>query len=491
MELKILAKNTVILASPKVLKFVVGILRAKFVAIYLGTVGAGIIDQLVYIINQIRNVSLASLPDGMVKLIAEQNGKGFDVVNIAKIIKTYILMVIPLTIMMTVLGYYFSDVITLYVFGDIKYKTYFQIGFLAFPVTVLTTTARAPLKAFKEIKSFAITEILVISINLMIFIPLIYFFKIPGAVVYVTLSYVTAFFVTYFLMRKNVMIKYNISFGDIKKAVFDKPIFKQLMSYMGVGVLGGTFFIFTEITTRSIVVNELGINQLGIYSPITAWAGLFVGFILPSVYTYLYPRLSESKTDEEIIRVINAVIRLITFVALPFIIVGISIRDWIIPLFYSMEFIEATNYLPFHFGSLMFFIWSSILSQLFYATGRLKSYLIFGLTINTISLLLVYYLVPIIGLFGYMAKFTIIPLLTLVTYFLFWRYEIKLRLESSNIQIVVYTFLCSIILLLLKDTQIYLQVVGFILIGMLYFLLRKKEKDFIMKKVSGIFKRNN
>lgn len=489
MELKILAKNTVMLASPKVLKFAVGVLRAKFIAVYLGTVGAGIIDQLHYTVSQLRNISLSSLPDGMVKLIAEQNGKEFDIVKIAEIIKTYILMVIPLTILMTILGYYFADEITLYVFGDLAYKIYFQIGFVAFPVTILTTTARAPLKAFKEIKSFAIAEILIISINLVIFIPLIYFFKIPGAVVYVTLSFVTAFFVTYSLMRKNVMKKYAISFSDIRSAVFNQPYFKQLIAYMGVGVIGGTYFIFTEITARSIVVNELGINQLGIYTPITSWAGLFVGFILPSVYTYLYPRLSESKTDAEIINVINVVIRLITFVALPFIIIGISIREWIIPLFYSMEFIDATKYLPYHFGSLIFFIWSSIMSQLFYATGRLKSYLIFGLTINSISLMLVYFLVPIVGLYGYMAKFTIIPLLTLGTYFLFWRHEIKLRIEKDNIKIMGYAFLCSISLLALKDSQFYLQLLGVSLIGGLYFLMKKKERDFIVQKLKGLIKK--
>lgn len=491
MEIKILAKNTLMLAGPKVLKFAVGVLRAKFIAVFLGTVGAGIIDQLHYTISQLRNISLSSLPDGMVKLIAEQNGEGFDLVKISKIIKTYVIMVIPLTIIMTVLGYYFSDEITLYVFGDIQYKTYFQIGFIAFPITILTTTARAPLKAFKEIKSFAIAEMLVIVINLIIFLPLIYYFKIPGAVVYVTLSFVTAFFVTYSLMRKNVMKKYSITFKDIRKALFDKPYFKQLLAYMGVGVIGGTYFIFIEITTRSIVVNELGINQLGVYTPITSWAGLFVGFILPSVYTYLYPRLSESKTNKEIIGVINGVIRLITFVALPFIIVGISIRDWIIPIFYSMEFIDATKYLPFHFGSLIFFIWSSILSQLFYATGRLKSYLIFGLVINSISLLLVYYLVPIMGLYGYMAKFTIIPILTLATYFIFWRYEIKLKIQLENLKIMLYAFLCSVSLLLLKDTPIYLQLVGLILIVNLYFLLKKGERDFMLQKARGIFKRKN
>ncbi len=491
MELKILAKNTLMLASPKVLKFAIGILRSKFIAIFLGTAGAGIIDQLHYTISQIRNISLSSLPDGMVKMIAEQNGKGFDLEKISQIIKTYIVMVIPLTIIMTGVGYYFADEITLYVFGDIKYKQYFQIGFIAFPVTVLTTTARAPLKAFKEVKSFAIGEMMVIVLNLVIFLPLIYFFKIPGGVIYVTLSFVTAFFVTYSLMKKNVMKKYGFKFSDIKEAVFSKDYFRQLMTFMGVGVIGGTYFIFTEISTRSIVVNELGIDKLGLYSPITSWARLFVGFILPSVYTYLYPRLSESKTNEEIIGVINGVIRLITFVALPFIIVGISIRDWIIPFFYSIEFMEATVYLPYHFSTLVFFIWSSILSQLFYATGRLKSFLVFGLIINSLSLFVVYYFVPIAGLYGYLAKFTIIPIIMMITYFIFWRIEIGLKIKKENILVMFYAILCSIILLLLKDMTIYLQGAGIILILSMVLLLKKDEKEFIVKKVKGILRIKN
>lgn len=491
MEIKTLAKNTIILASPKVLKFAVGILRAKFIAIYLGTVGAGIIDQLHYTITQIREVTLSSLPDGMVKLIAEQNGIKFDVEKVARIIKTYIVMVIPITIVMTLLGYYFASEITLYVFGDIKYKLYFQIGFIAFPITILTTTIRAPIKAFKEIKSFAIVEMLVILINIIIFIPLIYFFKIPGAVVYVTLSFVTSFFVTYSLMRKNVMKKYNIRYSDIRNAIFSKSVFNNLLAYMGVGVIGGLYFTFTEISARAIVVNELGIGKLGVYTPITSWAGLFVGFILPSIYTYLYPRLSESKTNEEIIEIINSVIRLITFVALPFIIIGISIRNWIIPLFYSIEFMEATIYLPYHFSTLIFLIWSSILSQLFYATFRLKSYLFFGLILNSISLALVYYLVPNYGLYGYLAKFTITPLLMMIFYFIYWRHEIKLKIEKVNLYLMIYAILCSIILLVFKDENFLLQFISIALILGLYMLTKKEEKEFIFKKMRRIFKRKD
>ncbi len=489
MEIKTLAKNTAILASPKIVKFFIGIVRAKLIAVFLGVTGAGIIDQLQDTISQIRDFSLSSLPDGMVKLIAQQNGIDADIKVITSIVKTYLYMVFPVTVIITVLGYYFSNEITIYIFGDIKYLTYFQIGFVAVPVSIFSTTSNAMLKAYKKVKSFAIAEVSIIVVNLIIFIPLIYFYKIPGAVVYVTLSFVTTFFIIFYLMRKNVMKEHHIKFRDIKNASFSTLHFRELLNYMGVGIVGGTFFIITEVSTRAIVVNELGIEKLGVYSPITRWASLFVGFILPSVFTYLYPRLSEAKSDPEIVSIINDVIRLITFITMPFVIIGIATRDWIIPIFYSNDFAEATVYLPYHFSALILVIWSSILSQLFYATGRLKSYLIFGLIINSISLGLVYFFVPDFGLYGYLLKFTIIPLIMIFTYFIFWRQEIKLNIKKENIILMLYAMAISLILLLLKDADIYLQIFGIVFMLSMIFFLNKQEKNFLIKKLKGIRKK--
>ena len=118
MEIKILAKNTLILASPKVIKFAIGLLKTKLIAVFLGVTGLGIIDQITTLISQIRRLSLSFLPDGMVKLVAQENAGNKDLNEIAKIIKTYFLMIAPLAVLITSLGYIFADQITIYVFGE-------------------------------------------------------------------------------------------------------------------------------------------------------------------------------------------------------------------------------------------------------------------------------------------------------------------------------------------------------------------------------------
>lgn len=483
MEIKTLAKNTYILAMPKVLNFGVGLIRTKLIAIFLGVTGLGIIDQLTNTIKQVRLLSLSFLPDGMVKLIAKENAGEGNMLNIFSIIKTYFLMVLPLAVFMTILGYLFADEITVFIFGDIEYKIYFLIGFTALPITIFSTSFRAFLKAYKEIKSFAIAEFFIIIINLILFVPLVYFYKVLGGVIYATSSFFVTLFVILFVVRKNVFLKYGITLKSIKSASYSKIYSNELFAFIGVGIVAGFFRVFENIAIRSIVVRDLGIEELGIYNPITKWSNLFIGFILPSLYTYLYPRLSEAKDNLDISNVVNDVIRLLTFVVLPFVIVGIAVREFIIPLFYSKDFVDASIYLPFHFSALLVVVWSTIFEQIFAPSGRLKVFLVFVIIINSLSLGLVYYFVPIIGLYGYMIKFTIIPLVTLVVYWVYWNKKIKFKLKKENIWVLVYSVICCSILLIIRDKEFYLQIISLFLLVPLYFLMTQEEKNFLIKKI--------
>lgn len=483
MEIKSLAKNTAILASPKVLKFAVGLLKTKLIAIFLGTTGLAVVEQITTSVSQIRRLSLSFLPDGMVKLIAEERSKSNDNKKILEIIKTYFLMIIPLTILICSLGYIFSEELTLYIFGDSKYLSYFLIGYSALPITILAASFKAFLKAFKEIKSFAKTEYYIVVLNLILFVPLVYFFQITGGVIYATLSFFTPFFVNLFIVRNNVFKKYGLSISGVYNSVFSFKYYKELMGFLGVGIIAGLFRVLELISVRSIVVNQLGIEELGIYSPITKWGRLFLIFILPALHTYLFPRLSEAKDDKEVVNVVNDVIRLLTFIVLPFIILGTVTRQWIIPLFYSKEFMDASIYLPYHFIGLLLTVWATSFEQIFAPRGKLRPLLYFAIFFSVLSFLVVYFTVPHIGLYGYMLRFTIVPLITALLFFLFWRSRIKFKFQHHNVIMIGYAILCSTILILTKDLNQFIQLLNLLLIVPLFWLLRKKERNFILKKI--------
>lgn len=483
-EINILVKNTAILASPKILIFILGLIKTKVIAYFLGTVGFGVVDQLSSTLTYIRQSTLSFLPDGMVKLLAKEKSEDFNKDEIGAIIKTYFYLLVPIILVVVGLTYIFADSITIFVFGDIKYRKYLLLGICALPISFVGLSIGALLKAFKEIKSIAIKDIAIFAINFLIFIPLVYYLKEWGAVISVVLSFLVSFAVSFFLVRKNVFYRYHIAFGKILKAKFSNKHFKELLAFVSVGIIGGTFRVFENMASRAIVVNDLGVDKIGLYAPISKWQTLFIGFILPAVYTYLYPRLSEAKGDKDIISVVNDVIRMITFLTLPFILVGISTREWIIPLFYSNEFGEASLYLPYHFSFLFFMVWGTILEQIFAPTGRLKALLVFLIVIYSLSLVMIYYLIPPYGLYGYLLKFTVTPFVALIVLFFYWKKEIGFSVRKVNVQLVSYAVFSAALMVLIKDTSIILQIlIAVILTLLLVLFLSKNEKKTILKKL--------
>jgi O-antigen/teichoic acid export membrane protein len=490
LEIKVLAKNTAILASPKVLAFMVGLIKSKLIAVWLGVTGFGIIDQLTSTIKFLRQSTLSFMPDGMVKLIAKERSEDFNKVTIASIIKTYFIMVVPIMILVTLLAYIFVDELTVFILGDISYKSYVQIVLVAVPVTFFAASFAALLKSFKEIKAIAMKEIYIMIINFLIFIPLVFFFGVEGGVYFVSFSFVVIMVVTFVIAKKMLRHNYGITIESIVNSLFSHEHFRELLTFVGIGVIVGSLKVFENMASRAIVVNELGVDKIGLYAPISKWQALFLGFILPSIYTYLYPRLSEAKNDKEITMVINDVLRLVTFITLPFVIFGIATRSWIIPLFYSKDFSEAAMYLPLHFSFMLAAVWATIFEQIFAPTGRLKIFLVFMVIIHLLSLFLVYYFVPKIGLYGYILRFTATPLLLIVIFFVFWRKEISFKLKNENLLIVLFSLFCVTVLYFFRDLNDFIQgTVAVLLVSAMYFTLNSKEKDFIRKKLSGILKR--
>ena len=256
----------------KGVKFIVGTIRAKLVAIFLGTLGAGIIAQLLQMTESISEFTLLGMNDGLVKQIAESdhNKKGFKQV-LTSLIKSYVVIVSVVLVFTLALSLYFSKELTIYFFGDIKYYSYCIIGLASFPILIFNSISFAILKGFKEIKYIARSELIVIVINIIFFIPLIYIWGL-GAVIYVTISLATILIVNHYYAQSIVLKNINISIKSIYFSKIRKQSIKELFIFASVGLIAGLALIISNTLARSIVVTKLGISELGVYSPIITWA---------------------------------------------------------------------------------------------------------------------------------------------------------------------------------------------------------------------------
>lgn len=490
MELKKIFKNTSYLASTQIVVFITGIVRSKLSALILGTYGVGVFSQLQNLISQVSNFTLLGTNEGAIKLIAQNKDLDDAKLLLASIIKTYSLIVSALMVVVCILGLVFASDLTRFYLGSTKLTRFFIIGFVAFPFVILNSIYYGILNGFKEIKYISRAMIAQNLIAFMTFIPLIFFFKLDGAIFYIPLGFVLTFLINYLVAQRRVLSRIGIRSLDILKAKMQKRFMGELFVFVGVGTLIVFSNVIVELFSRSVIANKLGVEKIGIYAPITAWAGLVFSFIAPSLNTYLFPRFSELKNDREIIAVLNDTLRLISFVMLPINVVAILSRYLIIPLFYSSAFIEAAEYLPYHFIGVLFLMWMYALTYVLAPTGRIKTQGVLTSLFGFTKLGLLYFFVNKIGMWAWVLQFSVAPFLFWWVYYFYLKIEIGLKIETANLFLMNYTVALSGISIVLpyKNPLTYLAFV--VLLSLVWFMLRTNEKLFvrkIVKKLSWAF----
>lgn len=491
MELKKLVKNTSYLASTKVVQFFAGIIRSKINAVLLGTVGVGIVNQLTFLSSKMGQFTMLSMSEAVVKQIAENKDSDNIKTIVAASLKSYIILVFSFMFISGGVAYIFSDQLINYVLGDNKYKAFFYIALFSFPILILNSIPFAILKGFKDVRSISKARIAIIISNLILFIPLVYFYRLSGAVLFIPISYFITLLANYYFVKKHHLRRLELNINVIISTKFNKAFTKELLVFSGYGLFIGTYGIFSEFTCRSIVIENLGVDKIGLYSPVIAWAGLFTGFIIPSFSTYLYPRFAETKSNKEISGILNDAIRLSTFALIPLLFLAISFRYFFIPLLYSKDFIEAGNYLPYHFIGVIFYVWWYIFTQAMTPTGHIKFHAIFYAIYMTIDILVTYLAVPYYGLFGWTLKHMISPFIFFFVYFLFWHKKIRYSFDIQNIKIMLYILAGSVILIVWTNYfsySIIQYLLGPLLLLFSWFLLSIKEQKFIKAKIHSLIK---
>ena len=127
MELKILLKNTYYLGKTRIVKFLLGLIRAKINAFFLGTTGIGITSQVLHTTTTFSTFTVLDMQHGLVKQLASRKDESNFKQQLLNNLKSYISLIFFLSIIMTILTLYFSENLTIFIFGDIEYHIYYLI----------------------------------------------------------------------------------------------------------------------------------------------------------------------------------------------------------------------------------------------------------------------------------------------------------------------------------------------------------------------------
>lgn len=333
-------KSSILYSGVQVFQILIRVLRSKFIAILLGTVGMGITSLLRSTTDLIATTTNLGLKTSGVKSIATARSDG----NIIKIEETIAVMRI-LVFITGIVGMLICALLAPFwsknSFGNSDYTW----SFVGVSLIILTDQINqgeiALLQGMQLRRLLARANIVSQSISLVTTIPLYFVYGIKAIVPVLVLSSVIALCVTEYYVHK----------ANIKRIKVDF----QLVKLIGKGMVVLGFYLslqhlFSQLSVylvRIYVSHMGGLDQVGLYGAGVTIVNMYLGLVFTAMATDYFPRLACTKNNEELGNAINNQAEIAFLMFAPIVVAFIIFIRPVIILLYSDKFLPIESMLYF------------------------------------------------------------------------------------------------------------------------------------------------
>jgi len=336
---------------------VVGLVRAKFIALSLGPSGMGIFSQAVTFFQGAETICGLGIGFGITKYVSQMAGEQKPD-EVKKVLATSFVLQLASFFLFFVPICIFSKQIAQFVFSSSEYSWLLILISGAFLFSILVTSCEATLLGLSRPKVFSMARVIYYLTGLGLLILFVGTMKIVGGFFYIAANAVVSFTIVGLSLARVLKIKMNVRIPDIIKALRKidfKAYIGKLFSY-GAAVLASSAFTWIMIIyVRSVLIKEAGTSANGFYQVIFALVGYYTPFFTNGMWGYLLPKLSGAKKTHRINFEINKAIRFILVFLIPAVAVIFLLKRVFVLVVFSEEFLPALDIFPLYLlGSLLF-----------------------------------------------------------------------------------------------------------------------------------------
>ena len=378
------------------LKILVGIISAKFVAIFLGTTGIGLVGLLqntLAIISSITGFGINISGVRMVTLAnAEENHQEFS--------KT-VLVLKRASITTGILGVFLTLILakplSIWTFGSTEYTNWFLVLSINFIFSSLAINKMALLQGTRSMKEIAVSTVVYAVLVTAVTLPIYYFFKMEGIVAVLILTAVLNYAINWFFARKISVVPVSVG---IKETISRSKEMIQLGFLLSINV------IFGQITAYLLKLyfnfQHATESVLGLYVVATTLLLTYVGMVFSAMSTDFYPRLTQVQTDNNKVKeMVNDQIEVALLLLTPLVVIFYFLAPFLITILYSDDFLGVVLILKWALLAIIIkaIIWP--LAFIILAKGEKKLYFkqeILGDAMNIIFTIIGYYYFGLIGI---------------------------------------------------------------------------------------------
>jgi antigen flippase len=329
--------SSAIIGGSAVLTTAAGILRAKTVAVLLGPAGTGLIGLYSSVVDFAQSVADLGVTSSGVRQMAEAAGSR-DMSRIAKTAAVLRRTSVILGLMGGLVLIVFCRPIAAWTFGSTEYAP--SVACLSLAVLCrLTSNGRGALiQGMRRISDLARIGVLSTLFSTICVVTLVYFFRTSGVMPSLVLSAAVTLVISEWYSRKIHIPATTLTQREVRteaSALLKLGAAFMLMSALGTG---------TAYVIRIMVRERLGFEAAGLYQSAWTLGGLYLGFILNSMGSDFYPRLTAAAGDHrECNRLVNEQAHISLLLAGPGVVGTITFAPLVLAIFYDTSFAGAVG----------------------------------------------------------------------------------------------------------------------------------------------------
>ena len=403
-----------------IVKFISNFISAKVIAVYVGPAGIAIFGQLTNAAAIFLMLASGAINTGITKYLAQHSNEP----NVQKkYISNAFLITLYASIFVTIIILLFAKTISFYLFNNDSYLvvTYLLAASIIF--SAFNNLFLSIINGFKQYKKFVKISIFSSFFMVLLTIILVKKWEVTGALTAYIAYQSLIIFISYYFIKKEDWIDFNFW-----KAKLDKKILKNLSKYTLMTLISASVLPICLITIRKILIHYNSIIDAGIWEGLNRISMTYLTLITSSLQVYYLPRLSELQSKDlikkEIFQAYKLIIPFLLFMCFSI----FFLRNQIIIILFSNEFLPMSNLFLFQLVGDFFKIASFLIAFLMWAKGMIKIFILTEILFSGFYIAASYFGLKYWGLDGVVKAYA----LNYFLYFIFFIVYFKKILIASK-----------------------------------------------------------
>jgi polysaccharide transporter, PST family len=380
-------------------RLVAGLLVMKLVAWFSGPVGVAKLGQFMSLMSFLTVLAGGGIGSGIVKYVAEYKA---DSEKLGLLLNTAFCFVLAASCLMGLGVLLFSQSISLWLLGEIRYESLIWVLAVAQLVIALHNYVVAIINGFMDIRRVTLLHIAGSTLAIAITVLLAYFFQLYGALLALVIGQAAML-----LVSLPVFLGSPYFSRGFFRLRYDAAMTIRLAKFSAMTLTSALLPPLVHIWVRNYLATEFSWEEVGYWQAVSKVSEAYLMFITMAISVYYMPMLSSITDRERFKAEVRTAYRYILPVVAMLAAAIYSVREWVTILLFSEGFAAANSLYGAQLLGDVIKVASFILSYVMLAKAMTTVFILSEVVFSVTYVSLVYFLTGPFGLIGAMYAFVI------------------------------------------------------------------------------------